>query len=233
MIGSRAKAQRSIGQRTQGDSSRAGEWGNSQGFIGVNNPVYGTLTFGRTYTLSSSAIGVYDPVASIAFSQIGSSAIYVGFGAGPTNVINSALTYRLTYQGIRIAAQAQVGGYDIGNSATEEYQLQAGTDVGKLSFDAVGDFARNAVTLSSFAGGAIPPGFDPNSILKATLSNTGGVALLSRYNWDPFKFYLGYVYSRTVNPSDDFPLGLPTIARGIFVPAGFVNVQQFRHAAQH
>lgn len=216
-----------LNQRTQFDSSRAGQWDNSQGFFGVSNPVYGTLTFGRTNTLSQSAIGAFDPVASVAFSQLGFSAIYAGFGAGSTNRINTALTYRLTYQGVRFAAQAQVGGYGVGNAATAAYQLQAGTDIGKLTLDAIGGFARNAVTLSSFSGVAIAPGLDPNSILRATLSNTGGAALFARYNWDPFKFYLGYIYSRTINPSDDFTGGLPTIASGIFVPAGFVTSNNF------
>ena len=30
------------------DSSPAGQWDNSQGFVGVSNPVYGRLTFGET-----------------------------------------------------------------------------------------------------------------------------------------------------------------------------------------
>ena len=34
------------------NSGRAGQWDNSQGFIGVTNPVYGRLTFGRTNSLS-------------------------------------------------------------------------------------------------------------------------------------------------------------------------------------
>jgi predicted porin len=214
-------------QRSQYDTSRAGQWDNSQGFIGVSNPIYGTLTFGRTNTLVQSAIGAFDPVQSVAFSQIGFAAIYAGLGAGPTNRTNTAVTYRLTYQGFRFAFQAQAGGYDQGNAATSNYQLQVGTDIGKLSFDAVGGFAQNAVTLSTLGGAAIPAGFDPESNLRATLSNTGGIALLTRYNWDPFKFYLGYIYSLTTNPSNNSPFGLPTIASGISVPAGFVTSNNF------
>jgi predicted porin len=216
-----------LNQRTQFDSSRAGQWDNSQGFVGISNPVYGTLTFGRTNTLVQSAIGTFDPVQSIAFSQIGFSAIYAGLGAGPTNRTNTAVTYRLTYQGFRFAFQAQAGGYDLGNAATSNYQLQVGTDIGKLTFDAIGGFAQNAVTLSSLGGAAVPAGFDPSSNLRATLSNTGGFALFARYNLKPFRLFLGYIYSRTTNPSDDFPFGLPTIASGISVPAGFVTSNNF------
>ncbi len=43
------------------DSSRAGQWDNSQGFIGLSNPGYGTLTFGRTNTLGLDVLAAYDP----------------------------------------------------------------------------------------------------------------------------------------------------------------------------
>jgi len=204
-------------QRTAFDSSRAGQIDNSQGYIGASNPIYGTLTFGRTNSLSQSAIGAFDPVQSIAFSQIGFSGVYAGFGASPETRINTALTYRLTYQGIRLGAQMQVGGYSLGNAATNEYQVQVGTDLGNFSFDAIAGYAKNAVTLSSFSNSGLPVGFDPNSVLKATLSDTGGFALLSRYNWKPYnlKLYLGYIYSHTTDPSDSFPNGFPTVASGI------------------
>ncbi len=44
-------------QTTAFDSARAGTWDNGQGFIGLSNPTYGTLTFGRTQLLSQSALG--------------------------------------------------------------------------------------------------------------------------------------------------------------------------------
>ena len=115
-------------QRTAFDSARAGTWDNGQAFIGLSNPTFGTLTFGRTQLLSQSALSAYDPVASVAFSQIGFTALYSTFGASATSRINTGFTYRLTYQNIRAAAQAQVGGYDQDNAATEQYQAQIGTD---------------------------------------------------------------------------------------------------------
>ena len=74
-------------------------------------------------------------MASVAFSQIGFTALYATFGASPTSRINTAFTYRLTYQDFRVAAQAQVGGYNQGNAATEQYQAQIGTDFRGFSFD--------------------------------------------------------------------------------------------------
>jgi predicted porin len=182
-------------QTTHFDLARAGTWDNGQGFIGVSNPTYGTLTFGRTQLLSQSALGAYDPVASVAFSQIGFTALYSTFGASPTSRINTAITYRLTYQGVRAAVQAQVGGYDQENAATQQYQAQIGTDFGGFSFDAIAGYAFNALTFQTFGGAPLPVGFDPNSVVRATALNTGGVELLGRYEWEKFKFYLGYIHS--------------------------------------
>ena len=85
------------------NSSRAGQWDNSQGFIGVSNPVYGRLTFGRTNSLSQDALSSYDPVASTAFSPLGFSGSFAGFGNSPTVRPNTAFTYRLSVRNFRVA----------------------------------------------------------------------------------------------------------------------------------
>ena len=171
---------------------------------GMSNPAYGTLTFGRTTLLSMSALSAYDPVASVAFSQLGFTALYATFGASPTSRINTAFTYRLTYQGFRVAAQAQVGGYDQDNAATEQYQAQIGTDFNGFSFDAIAGYAKNALTFQSFGGAPTPIGYNPDAIVRATAMNTGGIELLGRYEWEKFKFYAGDIYSLSVNPSNPY-----------------------------
>ena len=217
-----------VNQTTHFDTARNGEWDNGQGYIGVSNKTYGTLTFGRTTLLSQSATGAYDPVASVAFSQIGFSSSYVTFGASPTSRINTALTYRLTYEDFRIAAQGQIGGYDQANAAGQQYQAQIGADFGKFSFDAIAGFAQNVLTFSTFGGATLPAGFDPDSIVKGTAFNNGGVELLGRYEWEKFKFYLGYIYSRSVNPNEtSYPFGVPTVAQGVVVPPGFVSTTTY------
>jgi predicted porin len=215
-------------QRTQFDGSRAGQWDNGQGFLGFSNPTLGALTFGRINALSQSAIGAYDPVASVAFSQIGFTGAYAAFGASPTSRINSALTYRLTYDNIHLAAQAQIGGYELGNAATSQRQFQIGADFGKLSVEAVGGWAANAMTLSTYGAAALPAGYAPNSIVRATVGNNAGVLLLARYQWEKFRFFAGYGYARTDNPSNTYyPGGLPTIADGVIVPPGAVTTNAY------
>ena len=131
------------------DSSRAGQWDNSQGFIGISNNTYGTLTFGRTNSLVLDSLSTYDPVGSIAYSLIGVSNSIGGFQDTETVRPNTAFTYRLTYQNFRAAFQAQIGGYDWGNASEGMYQGQLGGDF-KL-FDATpyaGTFRLTELALS-------------------------------------------------------------------------------------
>ncbi len=208
-------------QSANGDSSRNGSWwDNGQGFVGVSNKAFGTLTFGRVNSLASDLASAFDPVASNAFTMLSGS--YPGFGDTELVRVNTGFKYRLSYGNYRIGALAQVGGYAIGNGSMGEYQAQIGADFGGLSLDAAFGWARDAVSLSSFSGNP-PEGYDVNSIVKATLSNNAGVMVGARYFEGPWKFYAGYIYARSANPSDDFPNGFPTIAAGIFVPAGEVT----------
>ena len=226
------------------DSSRAGQWDNSQAFLGVSHPVYGTLTFGRANSLSNDITSAYDPVASSAFSLVGFSSSFAGFGTTVTVRPNTAFTYRLTYQNFRAAAQVQVGGYGVGNGTNGMYQGQLGADFGALSVDGALSWAKDGVSLSSFGGSNIacltPANcfinvnnqyFDPNSVLKATLSNNLGAELTAKYKWDPLTIYGGWIYARQMNPSDGYLNGFPTASQGIFIPPGFFNNGVYTNSA--
>ncbi len=212
-------------QTAHGDSSRAGQWDNSQGFVGVSNKTYGTVTFGRVNALAAEVISAYDPVRSNAFSFSGS---FAGLGSTELARVNTGFVYRLEYQNFRVAGLAQVGnGYALGNGSMGEYQGQVGATFGGFSIDGVVSYAKDVVSLSSYAGTGLPAGYDPNAILKATLSNNTGFVLAAKYKWDPFEVYAGYTWVRLANPSDAFPGGFPTIALGVFVPAGAANASNY------
>ncbi len=123
------------------DSSRTGQWDNSQGFIGVSNKTYGTLTVGRVNTLSLDAINSYDPMGgSYAFSPLGFSGSFAGFGDTEAARAETAVKYRLdipypSFYGanFRVAGLVQWGGYDQGNGTNGLYQGQAGADVQPVS----------------------------------------------------------------------------------------------------
>ena len=218
-------------QSSNGDSSRAGQWDNSQAFIGVSNKTYGTLTWGRVNTLSLDLISAYDPLgAPNAFDPLGFAGSYAGFGNTEAARSNTALTYRLEIANFRVAALVQTGGYNLGNGSTAMYQGQVGADLGRLSLDAVAGFTQNAVGAGIFGGSCgfngagvyacksdIPIGYNAAD-LKATLSNNTGLIAAAKYRMtDAFTVYGGYEVYRQANPSYDYLNGFKTIG-GYNVP---------------
>ena len=230
-------------QRTNLNSSRAGQWDNSQGYAGISSPIWGTLTFGRTNSLSFDSLAAYDPNGgSPAFSLLGFSNSFPGYGDTEDVRINTALTYKLAiphvagiFDTVRLAGQAQIGGYGVGNGSMQHFEAQAGFDYGNFSFDGILSWAKDAASLSTFNGGSLGQCgltgpyaswsikvnsvcYDTNDVLKATLSNNFGAELMASYKWDRFKFYGGYLYAKQSNPSDAYSSGFTTMYPGIFVP---------------
>ena len=224
------------------NSSRTGQPDNSQGFIGLSNKTYGTLTAGRVNTLSLDAINSYDPMGgSYAFSPLGFSGSFAGFGNTEAARANTAVKYRLDLPAFyganfRVGGLAQWGGYDQGNGTRGLYQGQVGGDfnlfggtpyAGTLSLDAIGSWARDAVNLSTFTGTCATltkgpftgqtgctlglPRFYADTDLKATLSNNTGFLFTAKYKWHALTVYGGYAWSRQADPSDTYPDGFRTI----------------------
>ena len=166
---SRKTAQPLVVKSANADSSRTGQWDNSQGFIGLSNKTYGTLTVGRVNTLSLDAINSYDPMGgSYAFSPLGFSGSFAGFGNTEAARANTAVKYRLevpypSFYGanFRVGGLVQWGGYDQGNGTGGLYQGQAGADFnlfqgspygGVLSMDFIGSWAKDVVNVGTFTG---------------------------------------------------------------------------------
>ena len=72
-VARRQQPQSNKHQTANGDSSRAGQWDNSLGFVGVSSATYGTLTVGRMVSLSNEVGVAYDPTRSNAFSLMGNT----------------------------------------------------------------------------------------------------------------------------------------------------------------
>lgn len=129
------------------------------GYAGVSSP-YGTLTLFRQNALTLDAVFAYDPMgASDAFSPLGWQGLTCGAGNTETCRHSTALKYRIDIDQFRLAALWQFGGYKLNNAATGTYQLQVGGDInlagGKLSLDAIGSYAQNAVAIG-LAGNTLP-----------------------------------------------------------------------------
>jgi predicted porin len=207
-------------QNGNGDSSRAGQWDNSLAYLGVSNKTFGTLTFGREYSLTLDGVNAYDPMGgSYAFSPIGYSGKVPGAGSTEDTRPNSAFKYNVTFNNFRASALYQVGGFEQGNGSNGEYEFGAGADFYGFSFDAIYTYIKDQVNLSTY-NAAVPLGA-PSDALKATLSDNDSVMLLAKYTYGPVKFFGGYEYIRYMKPSDAYPGGmtaigdLPVVAGGV------------------
>ena len=193
------------------DASRAGQWFNGQGFVGLSSPTYGTLTVFRQNSLTLDAVFDYDPFgASYGFSPIGFQGITCG-GGNTENCRNStSLKYRVNVGQFRAAALWQFGGYAQNNASNGAYQFQAGGDIptwgnGVLSVDAIYSHVRDSVSLalapgSNNANGVPIPPFLPQT-LTATISDNEAVMLVAKYTNGPLKLYAGYEHIRYMAPS--------------------------------
>jgi predicted porin len=194
------------------DSSRAGQWFNGQGYVGVSSPTYGTLTVFRQNSLTLDAVFDYDPFgASYAFSPIGFQGITCGGGNTENCRHSTSLKYRVNVGQFRAAALWQFGGYAQNNASNGAYQFQAGADIstwgkGVLSVDAIYSYVRDSVALalapgSNDANGVPIPPFLPQT-LTATISDNSAVMLVAKYTIGPLKLYAGYEHIRYMAPSD-------------------------------
>jgi predicted porin len=210
-------------QNSFADSSRAGQFYNSVGNLGVSSP-YGTVTVFRQNSLTLDAVFAYDPMgASYAFSPIGWQGTTCGAGDTEDCRFSTSVKYRVDLGQFRAAALWQFGGYSLNNAATGSYQFQVGGDLanlagGTLSLDAIGSYVQNAVSVA-LAGNTLPAVLP--QVLTATLSDDSSVMLVGKYSKGPFKLFAGYEYIVYAPPSNPYAAGagFSDIA-GDFVCAG-------------
>ncbi len=210
-------------QSANGDSSRAGQFDNTQGYVGVANATFGTLTVGRLNSFSADLVSTYDPMqGSYAFSMIGNSATYVsGVGDTETTRYESALKYLWSGNGYRAGAVWQFGGYSLGNGSNGAAQADLGADFGALSIDGIYSYARDAAALSLYGADPLPKGVGPDD-LKATLADINGAILAAKYRVGGWTLSGGYEYAVFAPPSDAYPNGFPSLG-GYTVLPGAVN----------
>jgi predicted porin len=195
---------------TNADSSRAGQWDNARAYIGVNNTTFGTLTFGRQYSLTNDLASAYDPFGgAYAFSLIGTSgSVEQGTGETETARYNESFKYQVAYNGFRAATIVQVGGWEQGNGAQGAYQFDLGADYAGFSIDGIYAHDKDAVKLGAYGG--VPPAPDALDTLKATLADVNAGVFGAKYKWQALTLYGGYEYARLSTPSDLGVGGIPT-----------------------
>ncbi|WP_256807694.1 hypothetical protein [Bradyrhizobium sp. Bra64] len=104
---------------------------------------------------------------------------------------------RVDIDQFRLAVLWQFGGYELNNAATSTYQLQIGGNInlagGKLSLDAIGSYAQNAVAIG-LAGNTLPAVLP--QVLTATVSVNSAVMLVGKYTRGPWQLFGGYQFIR-------------------------------------
>jgi predicted porin len=209
-------------QSANADSSRAGQWDNSVGFVGVSNKTFGTLTVGRQNTLTLDAVNSYDPMGgSYAFSPIGFSGKVAGAGGTEDARQNTSVRYNVDINNFRLGALVQFGGYAQGNGSNGEYEGQVGATFNNLSVDAIYSYIKDQVNLGTY--NKAEPSYIPSDALTATLSDNNSVMLVAKYKIDKATLFGGWEYIRYSNPSDSYSWGFYSI--GNFpVPANTAGV---------
>jgi predicted porin len=207
-------------QSTNGDSSRAGQALNSYYYAGLSSKEFGTLTYGRQYSLLLDTIIDFDPAGgSQDFSPIGFSGVPGGGGDTEDGRIDNTIKYRLTQDLFNFGALYKFGSNDP-LQPHDEYQLDGGVTFNNLSLEGVFSQANGAVsasalsaaqaatpTYTNYYGAALPT----NGTLAATISDNTAFMFAAKYTWDRFKFFAGYEHIQYANPEHPIGAGYATI----------------------
>ena len=207
------------------DSSRWG-WLNTNQYVGVSQPFWGALTFGRQNTLQIDGINAYDAMGgSYAFSPLGYSGKAGGSGDTEDARWTTAIKYRVNigdFAHIGVMGQP-IGGSNGGYNAYNPNNGAVGGDIGgdfrhlgpgMLSVDFVATYEKDAVNISAMYPGQLlnatgtPTTFPADAALKATLSNNVELLAMAKYSfgsWGPEQPIVG---KAPPAPPPVFPLTL-------------------------
>ncbi len=222
MSGTLADGERSIAQQNGilidrrtafGDSSRDGQAFNGQVYVGLQSPVYGTVTIGRNNSFFLDEIIAYDPMgAAYAFSPIGFSGTFAGGGSTEYGRLDQSIKWTWAYGPVHAGVLYQVGNYgNSGNSSWVHDALEgtAGFTYMGLSVDATGGRLRGEITglgpLSSAQQLASVGVFGNGQALAGSLSDQTVAMVTGKYKFTgPIKLELmaGYEWIDYANPSN-------------------------------
>jgi predicted porin len=199
---------KALAQQTEaGDSARAGQFDQGQGYFGISSKTFGTLTYGRQYSLILDNLYVYDPQAQAqAFSLIGYSGNTSGGGDTEDSRLDRSIKYAVGYGPVHLGLMHQFrDGGTIPGGADE---ANIGGQWGGFSMDAVFTQVHDAIAAASLsaAQNAVAPG-----TLAATVSDNTTYALMAKYTRGPFRVYGGWEHITYANPSNPITDGAQDI----------------------
>jgi predicted porin len=195
------------------DGSSAGQ-AFQTAYVGLKSERFGTLTFGRQQTLLSEGSIKYDPnYGASAFGLIGASNTYSGAGSSEDNRLDSTAKYSVGFNDlVHFAALYKFNGSN--GAANTAVQADVGGQYAGLSVDAYYSKVNSAITASSLTAAqvaALPAGYSASNSLAATISDNTTYSLMALYNFDPLKFFAGYMHIKYANPENPLSAGFNDI----------------------
>jgi predicted porin len=206
------------------DGSSAGQ-AFQTAYVGFKSPRFGSITFGRQQTLLSAGSIKYDPnYGATAFGLIGASNTYAGAGSSEDNRLDSTAKYEVSFEDrVHLGALYKFNGAS--GAANTAFQADLGGRFAGASIDAYYSKINSAITATNLTAaqvGQLPAlGYSSTNSLAATVSDNTTYALMGLYEFDPLKFFAGYMHIKYANPSDPLHAGFNDI--GDYVLAFITN----------
>jgi predicted porin len=206
------------------DGSSAGQ-AFQTAYVGLKSALFGTLTFGRQQTLLAEGSIKYDPnYGATAFGLIGASNTYSGGGSSEDNRLDSTAKYYVSFNdAVHLAALYKFNGSN--GAANTGVQADIGGEYAGLSVDAYYSKLNDAITATSLTAVQVAElpklGYSASNTLAATVSDNTTYSLMALYNFDPLKFFAGYMHIKYANPADPLSAGFSDI--GNYVLAFVTN----------
>ena len=206
------------------DGSSAGQ-AFQTAYAGLKSAHFGTLTIGRQITLLAEGTIKYDPnYNATAFGLLGASNTYSGGGSSEDNRLDSTVKYHVSFNDrLHVTALYKFNGSN--GSANTAIQGEIGGEYAGASVDAYYSKVNSAITATSLSAAQVAGlpalGYSAANSLAATISDNTTYSLMALYNFDPFKFFAGYLRIKYENPTHPLSAGFNDI--GNYVLAFVIN----------
>jgi predicted porin len=196
------------------DGSSAGQ-AFQTAFAGVKSEKFGSLTFGRQQTLLSAGSIKYDPnYGASAFGLIGASNTYSGGGSSEDNRVDSTAKYEVSINDL-VHFGALYKFNESSGSGNTAVQADIGGHYAGASIDAYYSKINSAITATNLTAAQVDKlpglGYSSSNSLAATISDNTTYALMGLYEFDPLKFFAGYMRIKYANPSNPLEAGFSDI----------------------